>query len=841
MKKLLLLILSLLVVTTFSFTIFDDFKSVLSDKLKDYTENNYPEKIYIHTDKPYYSAGESIWLSTYLVNGVSHRPSEKSTVVYLELIDKLDSIVDKKMLFIEDISTNANFDLPVDLEEGDYTIRAFTKYNLNQSNTYIFTKNISIFNPFADKAAESIIKTNTLKNTPELGLYPEGGYLVEGIENKVAVKIEGQNLDAKKIPIRIENDLGEKVAECFTKELGLGVFKIKPVAGRSYNAVIELEDENISFAVPVALKKGYVVNVKEEEKFLKIELATNTENGLKNSLLIGHQRGKEMFTYYHSDDTNFATVKIPKFELGAGVINITLFDEAHNPIADRLLYMNIDDGMVATIKTDEDIVSTNQKVNVALQVNNEYGDFIPSTLSMTVIDNEAISVDENQENIKTYLLLNSDLKGKITAPNYYFTKGDKVKKDSLLDLTMMTQGWSRFTWQEILSDTIATRVEPEVGISIQGNTISTEHPYMHKKTYTRLTFKYDGVFQKKKETDENGVFSYGPFVYNDSIDVIMEASDEAFVSVSNQDYGNTAINVRPVQSINPPIIKNRILEPIDLPLAVAKTYESKTKKIINTKYAFDDGREMLGEVFLKGEVKTQEEIENVERNKRTRHLTPSHRIVVSELGEAGDANFLAIVRNIPGVVVSGVLENVYNRVKPADESVSIDPDKPRYDNAPVLIRGQEPSYYLDNVKVDLQTLATIPPADIDFVDVLKGSSTVAYSLKATGIIAVFTKQGSRDMIIDKKNTRPGTKYFRHPGFYTAKEFYAPDYSKETTSIGNEDIRTTLHWEPLINTNITNSEEISFYTCDLKGRYLIQVEGVTTSGKPIYTEKLIYVE
>ncbi len=45
------------------------------------------EKIYLHTDKAFYLAGENIWYKAYLVDAMKHTPSDKSNFVYNELMD----------------------------------------------------------------------------------------------------------------------------------------------------------------------------------------------------------------------------------------------------------------------------------------------------------------------------------------------------------------------------------------------------------------------------------------------------------------------------------------------------------------------------------------------------------------------------------------------------------------------------------------------------------------------------------------------------------------------------------------------------------------------------------
>jgi formylmethanofuran dehydrogenase subunit E len=47
----------------------------------------------VQTDKPYYSAGEEIWFKAYLVNETTLEPNALSQFVYVELIDKMDSVL----------------------------------------------------------------------------------------------------------------------------------------------------------------------------------------------------------------------------------------------------------------------------------------------------------------------------------------------------------------------------------------------------------------------------------------------------------------------------------------------------------------------------------------------------------------------------------------------------------------------------------------------------------------------------------------------------------------------------------------------------------------------------
>lgn len=48
----------------------------------------------------------------------------------------------------------------------------------------------------------------------------------------------------------------------------------------------------------------------------------------------------------------------------------------------------------------------------------------------------------------TNLLLESEIKGFVETPDYYFESDDQHHRDAL-DLLLMIQGWRRYNWYEI--------------------------------------------------------------------------------------------------------------------------------------------------------------------------------------------------------------------------------------------------------------------------------------------------------------------------------------------------------------------------------------------------------
>ncbi len=77
---------------------------------KKYLEERPQEKIYVHLDRPYYSSGETIWLKAYLVAGPLHEPSPLSHIIYIELIDQLQKVVQTTRLLADQSSAGGYVD-----------------------------------------------------------------------------------------------------------------------------------------------------------------------------------------------------------------------------------------------------------------------------------------------------------------------------------------------------------------------------------------------------------------------------------------------------------------------------------------------------------------------------------------------------------------------------------------------------------------------------------------------------------------------------------------------------------------------------------------------------------
>ena len=157
--------------------------SVIQQRFETFNNNNYQEKVFLHTDKTVYASGEVLWFKAYVTNAVSNRPSLLSKICYAEIISTDRKSLLQGKIEIDSGKGNVSFLIPSSVRTGNYILRAYTNWMKNFDPQFYFEQEISIINP--NKKPEGNIDTTT-KNY--IQFFPEGGNLVYGLNNTVAYK-----------------------------------------------------------------------------------------------------------------------------------------------------------------------------------------------------------------------------------------------------------------------------------------------------------------------------------------------------------------------------------------------------------------------------------------------------------------------------------------------------------------------------------------------------------------------------------------------------------------------------------------------------------------------------
>ena len=815
----------IVVFALFSFALTNNFRELVLEKLNAYS-TDYPEKVYVQTDKPYYATGEDIWYTAYLVNGMDHKRSDKSQVVYVELINEQDSVLIKKQLYTNDISVAGDFKIKKGWKPGNYLIRAYTNYMRNKDTDYFFQKEIPIWNVSNSASLENTTQ-NTTKNPPietqliekpEITFYPEGGYLINNINSKVAIKVKDKNNRNITVQGFIKDSDNNIVTTFSTYEFGLGIISLTPAPNKNYHASILIDNQEVKYPLPKTLTNGYALSIVNNGNQLILKATTNYPIGLKNSFLVAHQRGRLIFEKLETENKQSYSVKVNTESLPDGVAHFTLFDGAGNPVCERLAFIdNPNNKVLVNLSSNNESPKTRDKVTLEVDLTDKDSNPLSGNLSISITDLDAVGQSSKYENIKTHLLLNSDLRGKIQDPGYFFEKENDPKRKYLLDLLMLTHGWRRFTWNAILYSNKEQEDAfiPEKGLYITGHTSALKESRQQIQAQTRLTFMGAIPYQESKQSNVNGTFRYGPYVFHDSIPTLIEARVKDFKS--DDDKKNRFVSIFLDEDFykSPKIIRNTVLKPNIDDHEKITNFLKQSASISEIDDALIKSMNILNEIVITAQKETVQEKREKTLNERTNYGQPSNRIDLNDIIGSESLSVFDLLNTLPGVSA--------------------------FNNTISIRNGGTPGIYLDGFEVQISDISYLTGSDIEFIDVLKGANASFFSNSANGIIAIHSKTGSNASTKNIKR-KPGIIDFSADGFYTAREFYAPDHLNGFDESIKQDIRTTLHWEPKIVLNSSkNKAEVSFYTSDKKSKYAIKIEGITNSGIPIYHLSTFEVE
>src|SRR5690606_26791153 len=88
-----------------------DFVKQLKEKFRTFYQTATEDRVYVHTDKTFYQAGETIWFTAYLRDGETLKPSGNSDIIHVELITPKGSVAKQYKLVVNNGTARGDFDL----------------------------------------------------------------------------------------------------------------------------------------------------------------------------------------------------------------------------------------------------------------------------------------------------------------------------------------------------------------------------------------------------------------------------------------------------------------------------------------------------------------------------------------------------------------------------------------------------------------------------------------------------------------------------------------------------------------------------------------------------------
>ncbi|XLS29107.1 TonB-dependent receptor plug domain-containing protein [Flavobacteriaceae bacterium M23B6Z8] len=672
----------------------------------------------------------------------------------------------------------------------------------------------------------------------DLQFMPEGGSMLTGSSNLVAFKAVNEFGKPADIEGVIMKESGELVTSFKSYHDGMGGFHITPEENDTYYArILKPYLGKTRIALPEAKKKGIrfsLIHKTDTEKQLTInssekssvaiEIATATQKCYKKELIL--KKGKNV----HS----FSTKDFP-----VGIAKITLYKDQKIE-AERLFFVNETSLMNIEVTLDKEVYETREKTIVKIKTTNADQKPITANLSISIADNKLLTfADDKQDHIISYLLLSSELKGKIYKPLFYFDR-EESKASKALDFVMLTHGWRNYI------ETTPDAKKFEYTKELEGTYHGTVTTKTGKPVFAHLMLidsNSDRVL--KFDTDANGKFTFkGRDIRNASL--IAYTDDRKKVVIQLKYPQDNRPLYTPVASANNENQKNDSSKPPLNPLKgkikqIASKQDNKGEADISV--TLDEDAQSLDEVVVTAMGVSKERralgyaIVTVSQN-NVDDFSPQ------DLGEMlqGRSAGIQITNN------SGVPGNTSKIQIRGNTSVS------GLNNNPLII--------IDGVPLsDKKASGGIPNIDteeIEEINILKGTTASAlYGSRAVNGVIIINTKTARFWNNSNAKSLNNSRYKNYAIEYiynyrtqvrysNIQEFYVPLYSeKESLQEDRTDFRPTVYWNPIVQTDAKGEASFEFYNSDAISSFKIITEGVSFNGTPgrnettYSTKKLLY--
>ncbi|MDT0557774.1 hypothetical protein RM697_03900 [Ichthyenterobacterium sp. W332] len=882
--------------------------SIIAQINNNFARNSFAEKIYVQTDNDIYTVNNSIWFKAIVVNAATLSGEFSSVVLYVDLIDQNNSIVESKIVKLNDGIGAGFFDLDSKFKSGQYKLRAYTDWNKNFDTDFFFEKTIQIYSEEFNKRSlkpitnirlvdstnlnntykadffPSVIDTNhkrTLKafvklkdnvkiiplkrnkdnsytlefETPKtlnevtlgyasdsdldystkfspqsnyfnLQFFPESGSFVVGITSKIGFKAVDVLGTSVEVAGEILDEKGELVTNFKSNSLGMGHFILNNADNsKNYRARVTMLNGNAieSFVyLPNVKTIGYVMRIAELKD--NIVVGINASSNISEDIILkGFSRGIQYFESNAKLIDNRYIFTIPKKEFPEGIAVFTLYDGKQNPRAERLFYNKNEMSQIA-IEATLNKTKFNRREKIDLAIKNNTPSTSTQSTSVLVINKDYLDY-YNYENIASYLLLSSDLKGKVESPSLYFNNGTNHNIDDL----MLTQGWRNYKYDNDFNTNF--KYKREKGINLKG-IVNIKNAKKDKKQldFAVMTFG-DSISIYNASINAPGSFSFEvDNIYGDYRELI---------------FKHLNITDKEMKSVNITLSKKPAIPVKSITKSYTKVNDNISELIIKQNITF---KETENKYFndIKGLNKLDEVIVNAYK------MTPKRKKMAEKYG-------------LPDMVIEGkelrkkVTKNtkgLYHVLMAFQDQVTVRRSKmrPGVMTAPYLIvettrggKGHLNFVVIDGIPVNerdylfLQDISPMEVTSFEIIDEPKKLNQLYAEVRNTvpsefmvfgSIISIYTRNGKG--LYGALRPRKENKVFTVKGFSPVKEFYTPDYNSNNTFYENKpDYRSTIYWNP--NAELKNNElNISYYHSDNEGDFVIIIETISNDGKIGFT-------
>lgn len=773
------------------------------EALKKFEENYHQEKIHLLLSKKNYVAGENLWFTSFVFDGYS--PSTISTNVFVELYDQNKKQISKKIYPLINGKGSGSISLPANLKEDVYYIRAYTTWMGNFSDDFNEIIPITVYNP---SSPEKLVKNTSAPWTA--AIFPESGTFIDGINTKFAVRLQSKGETSTNWNGFITETQNPQTKLVTFKgfDQNTGAFSLTPIVGKKYQLTVE-DDKGIKQTVnlPEVVSSGVNLQVQSQSDAIKFVLKGKNINQNAKYKIIGTINNQLV---YKANVSNISdrVYSIPTSQLVNGILNLTIFDESENIVAQRLCFVQPQSLKLKQPSLKGTSLSLKPRDSNSFNIGN---DSSMSTYLVSVTDNESEN-PENENSLLSTLWLTGDINSKIYNPAQYFNKNRNI---DALDALLISEKWSRFNWQTIMSGNFpAIKYKPESFLSYKGKATKLGKPASEAEINLIFKMPDQGIKYNLIKTDKEGMFTLNGLVFEDSMAFSYQLNGEKTNKNSVQVYFQPAFSFLPFRSNLPSnnytLVQRNSTDtiPIEIERAVANKSSQTNLREKET---------LIEEVKIKAQKKDLTKKLNNELS--------------SPLFRSGNETVFDLVNENQNAQGSqNILQYLQGRV--AGLQIQMQGGSYTATN-----RGGPMEFFLDEMRVDASQISNIPVSNIAMVKVIKGNFAGSFG-GGNGAVAIYTRRGGTtgsgvDTTLPSYLTEIKLK-----GYDKEVPFNNGIYDEESAKSVPEDKRSILYWNPYLESKSGEPTIVQWYNNDDAKNFRVMIIGFDENNDLLYYNEVL---
>ena len=822
------------------------------DRFADYARLLSPEKVYLHTDREVYRAGDTVWFKGYLQNASAVAEFPVCNYLYVELIA---SMVQKNVNLGRNVETEAVrvrikvkrgpdgfagwLAIPDNVNTGVATLRAYTSWMLNREPEYMFHKDLELRNPMKDDFVETLVKENIRDDNKytdvgmrnpfdkekaasralDVQFLPESGRWLYGQPSVLGVKAVDEA--GHGVPVTGEIFADEQPVGRFeTDSRGIGrvVLLLEVPVRKMYAQYYEGGEFAGRSDVPLPVQAGASIRVTVRSDCAE---AVIRDQGLAlpdSTFVILHDRDEICLRLPYAPATG--NLRIPYEFLQPGINNLALASADGTVYAERAFFV-FPERSTAPLTLNKDAYGPREKVTASV-------DLPAGSWSVSVSDDGYAPDSGRGYDLVSWWYLGSELPTFVEESQRLFDPSRPLdERIAEMDGVMLTHAWTYYELPRILT---ATTAMPYVGKEYTQSISGVVKGAFRTARKSIVSFVAPSIgFTAMGQLDTSGYFVLNGLDFPEGTQFLVSAvslggGTRRFTPYLDDDIFARYHHYAPYldkpdysREYKYDILKDYYTNNGDIVYSLYPSYisgmPSPKQKNISPLPDYE---------FKPGQYRPEQDLEPYKAMDVLTYI-----VTTCPPLRFANPDETPVSMHAEDNDTTGSVGPVYRSVVCRTQKVSTEMG--------ISSGWEEIIVFMDGMRSSCEEIEGLIVDDLTGFAYLTGADAMRFNtgmdnaLAPKSVVMIQTRTVNHGVAVNVSAGKP-------LGWQQERHFYNPRYEDARSRKAPEPVRATLYWNPALEPEPAGATAFDFYTSDHKASATIVVEGFTDEGIPLSIKK-----